>query len=105
MIYINSSSTEAAYYFALEEYLMTRKKLRDTVFMFWHTFPTVMIGSGQVAQNEINKDYVEKTGLHLFVVKAAEVLYIPMKAHGNLLIFFREQVRLCLNLKKPVKTY
>ncbi len=65
MIYINSSSTEAAYYFALEEYLMTRKKLRDTVFMFWHTFPTVMIGSGQVAQNEINKDYVEKNGITL----------------------------------------
>ena len=65
MIYIHSNSTEAAYYFAVEEYLMTQKKFDDTVFMFWRTAPTIMIGSGQVTQNEINKQYVENNNVTL----------------------------------------
>ena len=41
----------AEYYFALE------KQLPDTVFLFWRTTPTLMVGKYQNVLEEVNKPY------------------------------------------------
>lgn len=66
MIYIESNSTSPYYNFALEYYLMTEKQFKDdTVFMFWRTPPTVMVGHYQNTYSEINLPYVQEHDLNV----------------------------------------
>ncbi len=66
MIYINSNSTCPYFNFALEEYLMTEKDLRDDeIFLLWRTNPTVMIGRYQNTYCEINKKYVKENNINV----------------------------------------
>ena len=44
MIYIETGSTDVYYNFGLEHYFATEKRLPDTVFLFWRTTPTLMVG-------------------------------------------------------------
>ena len=44
MIYIETGSTDVYYNFGLENYFATEKRLPDTVFLFWRTTPTLMVG-------------------------------------------------------------
>ena len=65
MIYIETGSTDVYYNFGLENYFATEKRLPDTVFLFWRTTPTLMVGQYQNLLEEINKPYADAHGIHL----------------------------------------
>ncbi|HBQ87628.1 MAG TPA: lipoate--protein ligase [Syntrophomonas sp.] len=68
MIYIENTSLNPYFSFALEYYLITEKQLpEDEIFLFWRTEPTVMIGKYQNALEEINDKYVNEH--HINVVR------------------------------------
>ncbi|QPM66873.1 lipoate--protein ligase [Atribacter laminatus] len=61
MIYIENTSTNPYFSFALEYYLITEKQLpEDQIFIFWRTEPTLMIGKYQNTIEEINEKYVKE---------------------------------------------
>ena len=59
MIYIETGSTDVYYNFGLEYYFSVEKLLPDTVFLFWRTTPTLMVGKYQNVLEEVNKPYAE----------------------------------------------
>ena len=65
MIYIETGSTDVYYNFGLEYYFSVEKRLPDTVFLFWRTTPTLMVGKYQNVLEEINKPYADAHGIHL----------------------------------------
>ena len=65
MIYIETGSTDVYYNFGLEYYFATEKQLDDTVFLFWRTTPTLMVGKYQNVLEEINKPYADAHGIRL----------------------------------------
>lgn len=65
MIYIETGSTDVYYNFALEYYFTLEKRLPETVFLFWRTTPTLMVGKYQNVLEEINKPYADAHGIHL----------------------------------------
>jgi len=65
MIYIETGSTDVYHNFALEYYFAARKKLGDTVFLFWRTSPTLMVGKYQNTLEEIRRDYAEAHGIRV----------------------------------------
>ena len=65
MIYIETGSTDVYYNFGLEYYFTVEKRLPDTVFLFWRTTPTLMVGKYQNVLEEINKPYAEAHGIRL----------------------------------------
>ena len=65
MIYIETGSTDVYYNFGLEYYFTLEKRLPDTVFLFWRTTPTLMVGKYQNVLEEINKPYADAHGIHL----------------------------------------
>lgn len=65
MIYIETGSTDVYYNFGLENYFATEKRLPDTVFLFWRTTPTLMVGKYQNILEEINKPYADAHGIRL----------------------------------------
>lgn len=61
MIYVEHENTSPYFNFALEEYLLLEKELNDdTIFLFWRTDPTVMVGRYQNTIEEINEKYVSE---------------------------------------------
>lgn len=65
MIYIETASEDVYYNFGLEYYFTLEKPLDETVFLFWRTTPTLMVGKYQNVLEEINKPYAEKHGIHI----------------------------------------
>lgn len=66
MIYVENHSQNPYFNFALEYYLMTEKDLKDdTIFMFWRTNPTLMVGKFQNTIEEINNKYVEENNINV----------------------------------------
>lgn len=66
MIYVESGSTDPYYNFGLEYWLITEKCFpEDTVFLFWRTEPTLMIGKYQNPYEEINLEYAREHGIHI----------------------------------------
>ena len=65
MIYIETGSTDVYYNFGLENYFTVEKRLPGTVFLFWRTTPTLMVGKYQNILEEINKPYADAHGIHL----------------------------------------
>ena len=65
MIYIETGSTDVYYNFGLEYYFTVEKQLPDTVFLFWQTTPTLMVGKYQNVLEEINKPYADQHGIHI----------------------------------------
>ncbi len=65
MIYIETGSRDVYYNFGLEYYFTVEKRLPDTVFLFWRTTPTLMVGKYQNVLEEINKPYADAHGIHL----------------------------------------
>ena len=62
MRYIKSDSTDASFYFALEEYLALRA---GGAVMFWRTDPCVMLGRNQVAGAEVRLDEARARGARI----------------------------------------
>ena len=65
MIYIECGSTDVYYNFGLENYFAVEKRLPDTVFLFWRTTPTLMVGKYQNLLEEVNKPYADAHGIRL----------------------------------------
>ena len=65
MIYVETGSTDVYYNFGLEYYFTTEKDLQDTVFLFWQTTPTLMVGKYQNVLEEINPSYVKEHDITL----------------------------------------
>lgn len=65
MIYIETGSADAYYNFGLEYYFAAEKRLEDTVFLFWRTTPTLMVGKYQNVLEEINKPYADAHNMKL----------------------------------------
>lgn len=65
MIYIETGSTDVYYNFGLEYYFSAEKDLGDTVFLFWQTTPTLMIGKYQNVLEEIDRSYAQTHGIAL----------------------------------------
>ena len=65
MIYIETGSDDVYYNFGLEYYFTVEKRLPDTVFLFWRTTPTLMVGKYQNVLEEINKPYADSHHIHL----------------------------------------
>ncbi|WP_304508554.1 lipoate--protein ligase [Anaerotignum sp.] len=54
MIFIQPKTTDAALHFATEEYCMTALGQKQDIFMLWQTDRCAMLGSNQIAQDEID---------------------------------------------------
>ena len=65
MIYIECGSEDVYYNFGLEYYFAAEKILPDTVFLFWRTTPTLMVGRYQNIAEEINRELAKQKGIHL----------------------------------------
>lgn len=65
MIYIETGSSDVYYNFGLEYYFTLEKRLPDTVFLFWRTTPTLMVGKYQNVLEEINKPYADGHGIRI----------------------------------------
>lgn len=59
MIYLPIDSLDVRHNFALEYYLMTKKRPLEPVLLLWSTTPTVMLGKYQIAENELNRPFIE----------------------------------------------
>ena len=55
MIYIETGSTDVCWNFGLEYYFAVEKPLPDTVFLFWRTTPTLMVGRYQNVLEEVDR--------------------------------------------------
>ncbi len=60
MIYVFHPGTDVCLHLAAEYYFATEKKLGETVFMLWHSAPTLVVGKFQNTFEEINLHYVEE---------------------------------------------
>ena len=65
MIYIETGSTDVCYNFGLEYYFTVEKPLGDTVFLFWRTTPTLMVGRYQNVLEEVDKAYADAHGIRI----------------------------------------
>lgn len=65
MIYIETDSSDVYYNFGLEYYFTLEKQLPETVFLFWRTTPTLMVGKYQNVLEEINKPYADAHGINI----------------------------------------
>lgn len=65
MIYIETNSSDVYYNFGLEYYFTAEKPLPKTVFLFWRTTPTLMVGKYQNVLEEINKPYADEHGIRI----------------------------------------
>ena len=65
MIYIETGASDVYYNFGVETYFTLEKRLPDTVFLFWRTTPTLMVGKYQNVLEEINKPYADQHGIHI----------------------------------------
>ena len=66
MLYVETGSTDPYYNFGLEYWLITEKLLEDdTVFLFWRTEPTLMIGKYQNPYEEINIEYARSHHINI----------------------------------------
>ena len=64
MTYIDHDNTDPCFNFAAEEYFMDEKDVGgDSLFMFWRTKPTLMVGRFQNTVEEINQAYVREHGI------------------------------------------
>ena len=65
MIYVETGSDDVYFNFGLEYYLTAEKPLEDTVFLFWRTTPTLMVGRYQNVLEEIDKAYADARGIRI----------------------------------------
>lgn len=59
MIYIETGSDDVCYNFGAEYYFAVEKPMPDTMFLFWRTTPTLMVGRYQNVAEEVDKAYAD----------------------------------------------
>ena len=65
MIYIETGSADVCYNFGAEYYFTVEKPLEDTVFLFWRTTPTLMVGRYQNVLEEVDRAYATAHGIRI----------------------------------------
>ncbi len=65
MIFIQPKATDASVHFAAEEYCMNSLGQTQDIFMLWQTDCCAMLGSNQIAQDEIDLHLAEKHGVQV----------------------------------------
>ena len=66
MIYIETGSTRCLLQLRVWNTISPlEKRLPDTVFLFWRTTPTLMVGKYQNVLEEVNKPYADAHGIRL----------------------------------------
>jgi len=65
VIYVDTGSADVCFNFGLEYYLTVEKQFPDTVFLFWRTTPTLMVGRYQNVPEEIDKSYADAHGIRI----------------------------------------
>ncbi|MCL2360388.1 MAG: lipoate--protein ligase [Defluviitaleaceae bacterium] len=65
MIYIEMESTDAAFHFSVEEYVMEHFPSDETVMMIWQADNCAMLGCNQIAEAEIDIGYAENERIHI----------------------------------------
>jgi len=65
MTYIETKSSDAAFHFALEEYIMRDYPFAQPVIMIWQTGKCVMLGNNQAAEAEVDMGYLKQQGIKL----------------------------------------
>ncbi len=65
MIYIDTKSTDVYYNFGCEYYFAKEKIFKDTVFLFWRTSPTLMVGKYQNVAEEINLSFAKANDIKI----------------------------------------
>ena len=65
MIYIETGSADVCYNFGAEYYFTVEKPLADTVFLFWRTTPTLMVGRYQNVLEEVDKAYADAHNIRI----------------------------------------
>ena len=65
MIYIETNSADVCYNFGAEYYFTAEKTLDGTVFLFWRTTPTLMVGRYQNVLEEVDRAYADAHGIRI----------------------------------------
>lgn len=65
MIFIQPKSKDAAMHFSSEEYCMTSFGQTEDIFMLWQTDNCAMLGSNQIAQDEIDLNLAKQHGVQI----------------------------------------
>ena len=65
MIYIETKNRDAAFHFALEEFIMRDYPFAQPVMMIWQTGKCVMLGNNQSAEAEVDMGYLKREGILL----------------------------------------
>ncbi|AMJ40555.1 lipoate--protein ligase [Anaerotignum propionicum] len=65
MIFIQPKDTDAAYHFAAEEFCMSSMGQTQDIFMLWQTDRCAMLGSNQIAQDEIDFDLAKQHNVQI----------------------------------------
>ena len=90
MRFINSSSTDAGFNLAAEEYLL--KQGTEDVFMLWQSAPSVIIGKHQRVETEVNRTMAEQNKIPVFRrFSGGGAVYHDL---GNINLTFIETTRL-----------
>ncbi len=72
MKYINlpqakpGENRQVPFYFAVEEYVASHLPTTDDYFMIWQVEPTAMLGRNQLLDNEVNEQYCQEHGVHIY---------------------------------------
>lgn len=65
MKYIVNTSNDPAYNVALEAYAFQKLTDIDEIFILWINEPAIIIGRHQNTIQEINKEFIDKNGIHV----------------------------------------
>ena len=65
MRYLLNSSTNPYFNLALDEYALKHIDVGEDYFFLWQNSPAVIIGKNQVAQDEINRDFIDKNAIKI----------------------------------------
>jgi len=65
MIFVQNNSIDAAYHFSVEEFFLRHVQKDAPVLMIWQSDKTVMLGSNQVAEAEINLEYAKESNISI----------------------------------------
>jgi len=65
MVYIAPQSTDAAFHFAVEEYIMRHYPWDEPVMMIWQADKFAMLGSNQIAEAEVDMNTMENAGIRI----------------------------------------
>ncbi|MCL2221716.1 MAG: lipoate--protein ligase [Oscillospiraceae bacterium] len=65
MLNIESTINDAAFNFSIEQYIMRSENKKTPIAMLWQTGKTVMLGSYQVANIEVDLDFTQKNDIKI----------------------------------------